>query len=118
LYEGFNFVPGVITGVVVRPDDGLDDLAVVAHLRQDLRLLRLHPRTLHRRQDLGLFPLGNATETYSVTTHSCCDTFLKPAILTSVAIDAEDVTLLVFGARTILYFLLNRTSKETLASFA
>ncbi len=46
----------------MRAHDRLDDLAVVRHLAQDARLLRLHAGALHGRQDLGLLPLGDAAE--------------------------------------------------------
>ena len=65
LDEGLHLVPGVVACVVVRANDGLDDLAVVLHLGEDLRLLRLHPRGLHGRQDLGLLAFRDAAETDS-----------------------------------------------------
>ena len=61
-HKGLDFVPCVIACVVVRSDDGLDDLAIVVHFGQDFRFLSLHPRGLHGREDFGLFPLGHATE--------------------------------------------------------
>ena len=50
----------------------------------------------------------------TVTTHASSYAFLEPAILTTVPVDAKNITLLVFGARPILDLLLDRTSKETL----
>ena len=65
LEKRFHLVPRVVTGVVVSPDDGLDDLGVVRHLGHDLRLLGLHARGLHGRHNLGLFAFGHAAESNS-----------------------------------------------------
>ncbi len=50
----------------------------------------------------------------TVTRHSDCDTFLQSTVLTPISVDSEYWTLLILCARTILNFLLNRTSEEPL----
>ena len=59
------------------PDDGLDDLAVVAHLGHGLGLLGLHPAALHRRQDLSLLPLGDPSESHSCNKYIDVMMFLR-----------------------------------------
>ena len=50
----------------------------------------------------------------TITTHSGGNAFFKSTILTTIAINSQYVTLLVFGARSILDFLLDGSSKESL----
>lgn len=50
----------------------------------------------------------------TVSGHPHSDALLEPAVLTPVAIDAQDGALLILGAGTILYLLLDAASKEAL----
>lgn len=52
--------------------------------------------------------------TLTITAHACSDTFFQPAILATIAVNPQDVALLIFGARSILNFLLNGPSEKSL----
>ena len=52
----------------------------------------------------------------TVTTHSRGDALFEPAILAAISVDAQDVALLVLGARAVLDLLLNGTPEKALES--
>ena len=63
--EGLNLVGGVVAGVEVGPDHGLDDLGVVRHLGHHAVLHVLESRGLHGGGYLGLLAFRNASESNS-----------------------------------------------------
>ncbi len=50
----------------------------------------------------------------TVSGHPCCDALLEPAVLAAVAVDAQDVALLVLGAGPVLDLLLDGATEEAL----
>lgn len=52
----------------------------------------------------------------TIATHARCHALLKPAVLTSVAVDSLDGALLVLGARSVVDLLLYRAAEESLQS--
>jgi hypothetical protein len=98
-------------------NDGFYDFTVIIHLCHYFRFLSLLTRGLHCSKDFGLLAFGNATEAYSITTHSGSNAFLQSAVLTAITIYTQNVALLVFRARPVLYLLLNRATEKSLAAF-
>ena len=56
----------------------------------------------------------NKTKKLTITTHSSSNTFLEPTILASISVYSQNVALLIFGAGSILDFLLNRPTEKSL----
>ena len=50
----------------------------------------------------------------TITTHSRRNTFFQPTILASIAINSQNVALLIFGTGPILDFLMNGSSEKSL----
>lgn len=50
----------------------------------------------------------------TISAHSHGDTFFQSAILAPVPVDPQDGALLIFGTRSVLDFLLDAASEETL----
>lgn len=50
----------------------------------------------------------------TVSAHADSDTLLESTVLTPVPVDPEDATLLVLGAGSVLYLLLNTPPEEPL----
>lgn len=65
---------------------------------------------LNNEQKLGI----NVEMELTVAAHANGYAFFQSTILAAVAIDAQNATLLIFSARTILDLLLNGSSEETL----
>ena len=65
LNEWLDFISCVITSIIMRSNDGLDDLAVIVHFCHYLWFLSLLTRWLHCSQNFGLFAFRNAAKPYS-----------------------------------------------------
>ncbi len=63
--EGLDLVGRIVAGIVVGPHDRLDHLGLVGHLGHDPGLQGLVAASLHGRQDLGLLPFRDTTESHS-----------------------------------------------------
>lgn len=61
-----------------------------------------------------MLQIYNILVVLTIATHSNGYTFFQSAILTPITVDSEYTALLIFSARAILDFLLNRAPEESL----
>ena len=64
-HKRFNLLYRIITSVVMRAHNRVDNLAIVGHLGEDPGLQDLGLTGLHGRQDFSLLTLRHSTESHS-----------------------------------------------------